>query len=164
VTLATVGLLVRVGPHASLGPLWVLVLSAFAAHAVLTDLHVVSGPRVTSRRQTARGWACAFGPLGAVTAWGVDLGLVVTTRIEHQATLLLLAFALIAPEAGIAAIVLASHGAARAAAVGFAVIRSKEHFSEECDLINRRQSVLRLGTVVATMGAVVLISIAQIGA
>jgi hypothetical protein len=124
-------------------------LPVLAIWAIVVDLRVFPLPAISPARQTTRGWVCALGPFGAALAWGIDLGLMVTTRINYQAYLVILAFAFLSGNLPASILATGTYGLARAIGVaGIVEFRGVEWTAASCDLINSKQHAIRSAAIV----------------
>jgi hypothetical protein len=109
------------------------------AYAGLTDLGFLRFTYFSRMRQTPGSWPCALGHYPAMFAWGVDLGLGVTTRFAHQAVLVVPLAAVLTGSLWAAIAITAAYGAARAFAVVIAISRAgSADFAAVCDRIQER--------------------------
>ena len=139
-----------------------LVLAAILVCAGISDLGLVSLPKVGGmHRQTPGYWPCALGTDAAAFAWGLDLGLGVTTLAAYQAAVAIPVVAFLSGDLGIAVLFTAVYGAARAAAVGAVVLASNADIGDSCTVVSRATPALHriVGVVaLATATAILVVS------
>jgi hypothetical protein len=152
------GLLLRAVLGDTLDTVFVIVVPTALAYAAAVDLGFVRVPQITSERQTPSSWPCSLGHYPGIFAWGVDLGLGVTTRIPYQSLLVLPLAAVLSGNLAAAVAIMAAYGAARALAVVIAVQGARGDFTGACDAIQARVvSLKRLVGVAALVFAAVLV-------
>ena len=105
---ALLGLLGRLFLPTQFGKLGILVALAIGSIAIARELRWVSFPLPQLRRQTKDIWGRIFPGMVAAVLWGLDLGLVFTTRLTFSGVWLLVAIAILvgAPAFGAALFVL----------------------------------------------------------
>jgi hypothetical protein len=123
------------------------------------DLGVRRLPAVFTSRQTPSYWSCAFGESSASFMWGVDLGLLVTTRIPYQVALVLPLAALLCGNVAVAVVLMGAYGFVKAAVVVLAIVRADGRFAQTCDVIARRTDHLGRALSVAAVGLAVALAI-----
>jgi hypothetical protein len=157
VLLAVVGLAIRELAHTEMPGFGLIALPTLAVLTGLVDLKVLRMHAISPTRQTAGGWTCAFGPLAGIFAWGVDLGLIVTTRISYQITFVVIAFALFSGNLGYSVLATMGFGVSRALATAIFALRAGDHLREQCDLINDQQLLMRRVAGAAALGAAAIL-------
>jgi hypothetical protein len=105
----------------------VAALSAVLLLVGLADLQLIR-IALPLTRQTPRGWTCSFGVAPGVFAWGVDLGLGLTTRLPALSFLALPLSAIAVGSFSLAVLILAIYGFARATIVTAAVALSRDRW------------------------------------
>lgn len=144
VALGFVGVLLAAALGGSLDPLFAIGVPLALVYAGLTDLGILRIAYLTRTRQTPGSWPCALGHYPGMFAWGYDLGLGVTTRMPHQAVLVLPIAAVLTGSLWGAIAVSAAYGTARALAVVIAVASARDgDFSAACDAIQDRVGALK---------------------
>ena len=155
--MALVGLGIRQLTHAEMPGFGLLSLPTLAALTALIDLKVIRTAAISPSRQTDGGWTCAFGPLTGIFAWGVDLGLIVTTRISYQIVFVVIAFAVFSGSLGYSVLATTAYGVTRALTAVIFAIRAGGHLREQCDLINDQQLMMRRIAGAAALGAAAIL-------
>jgi hypothetical protein len=116
-----------------------IVVPLALAYAGLTDLGYLRFTYFSRMRQTPGSWPCALGHYPAMFAWGLDLGLGVTTRFAHQAVLVVPVAAVLTGSMWAAVAISAAYGGARALAVVISISRADSvDFAAVCDRIQER--------------------------
>src|SRR5688572_13595119 len=132
------GLLLRAALGDALNTVFVVVVTAALLYAAAVDLGVLRVRPITWQRQTPGSWPCSMGHYPGIFAWGVDLGIGVTTRIPYQSLLVLPIAALFAGDLATAVAITGVYGASRALAVVAAVATAGDDFAAACDAIQAR--------------------------
>jgi hypothetical protein len=153
------GLLLRAVLGDTLDTVFVIVVPVALAYAAAVDLGFLPVPQITSERQTPSSWPCSLGHYPGIFAWGVDLGLGVTTRIPYQSLLVLPLAALLTGNLAAAVAIMAAYGATRALAVVIAVEAAHGDFTGACDAIQARVVSLKrlVGAAALVFAAVIVI-------
>jgi hypothetical protein len=154
------GLLLRAALGDSLDTIFAVVVPAALLYAASVDLGLLPVRPLTSERQTPSSWPGSLGHYPGIFAWGLDLGLGVTTRIPHQSLLVLPLAALLSGNLGTAVAIMGTYGASRALAVVIAVSAARGDFVAACDVIQTRLLSLKraVGVAALVLAAVIVIS------
>ncbi len=128
----------------SFGPAAAVTIMLVAVAAALRDTGRISFPIPGSPRQTNVMWVRTLGPILAAVLWGMDLGLVVTTRVTFAGTWIVLALAAASRSPTIGALVLSLYWTPRAAQVWMAplLLRNSADTPELLQDIYRHRSLL----------------------
>src|SRR5262249_61452840 len=121
VLLGFAGVLLRSAIGDALDTVFIVVVPAALVYAALVDLGLLPVKSLTWVRQTPGDWPCSMGHYPGIFAWGVDLGLGVTTRIPYQSLLVIPLSAFLVGDLASAVAITTAYGAARALAVVAAV-------------------------------------------
>jgi hypothetical protein len=153
------GLVLRAVLGDTLETVFLVVVPAALVYAAAVDLGALPVPQITSERQTPSSWPCSLGHYPGIFAWGVDLGLGVTTRIPYQSLLVLPLAAVLTGNLAAAVAIMAAYGAARALAVVIAVEAARGDFTGACDAIQARVVSLKrvVGAAALVFAAVIVI-------
>lgn len=159
VLLGFLGLLLRAALGDTLDTVFLIVVPAALAYAAAVDLGILPVPQITSERQTPSSWPCSLGHYPGIFAWGVDLGLGVTTRIPYQSLLVLPLAALLSGNLAASVAIMAAYGFARALAVVVTVEAARGDFTGACDAIQARVVSLKrvVGAAALVFAAVIVI-------
>jgi len=159
VLLGFLGLLLRAALGDTLDTVFLIVVPAALAYAAAVDLGILPVPQITSERQTPSSWPCSLGHHPGIFAWGVDLGLGVTTRIPYQSLLVLPLAALLSGNLAASVAIMAAYGFARALAVVVTVEAARGDFTGACDAIQARVVSLKrvVGAAALVFAAVIVI-------
>jgi hypothetical protein len=109
--------------------------------AAATDARLIRIPYVWTVRQTPRTWGCSFGSTPAVFAWGLDLGLVFTTRLTSFAVLVLPVYAVLSGSFIAAVGIFAAFGVTRAVVSSTTAVYAKGDLGEVCSRLRDSQRV-----------------------
>jgi hypothetical protein len=146
------GVVLRTGPTR----VELIALSACLAVAGLIDLRLLA-PRQVIKRQTPRGWTCSLGPTPGVLAWGVDLGLGLTTRLPAMTFLALPLSCLVLRSFPLSLAVMGTYGVVRAVGIVGVIAVARPKLPMVCQGLAVRASLIR-GTVgVAAIAASLLL-------
>jgi hypothetical protein len=107
--------------------------------AAASDARLIQLPYVWTARQTPKTWGCSFGSTPAVFAWGLDLGLVVTTRLTSFAILVLPVYAILNGSFFAAVGIFAAFGMTRAAVSSATAVYSTDDLGEVCSRLRDSQ-------------------------
>ena len=160
VLLGFAGLLLRAALGDTLDTVFLVAVPAALVYAASVDLGLLRVPQITSERQTPSSWPCSLGHYPGIFAWGLDLGLGISTRIPYQSLLVVPLAALLVGDLGKAVAITAAYGAARALAVVVAVSTAGDDFAAACDAIQGRLFSLKraVGVGALVLAAVIVIS------
>ena len=160
VLLGFAGLLLRAAVGDALDTVFLVAVPAALVYAASVDLGLLPVPQITSERQTPSSWPCSLGHYPGIFAWGLDLGLGISTRIPYQSLLVVPLAALLVGDLGKAVAITAAYGAARALAVVVAVSTAGDDFAAACDAIQGRLFSLKraVGVGALVLAAVIVIS------
>ena len=160
VLLGFAGLLLRAAVGDALDTVFLVAVPAALVYAASVDLGLLPVPEITSERQTPSSWPCSLGHYPGIFAWGLDLGLGISTRIPYQSLLVVPLAALLVGDLGKAVAITAAYGAARALAVVVAVSTAGDDFAAACDAIQGRLFSLKraVGVGALVLAAVIVIS------
>jgi hypothetical protein len=158
VVLGLCGLLLRAALGDALDTVFAIVVPAALVYAASVDLGLLRVASLTSDRQTPGSWPCSLGHYPGIFAWGLDLGLGVTTRIPYQSLLVLPLAALLSGSLGASVAITTVYGASRALAVVVAVSAGGD-FPVACDAIQRRVLSLKavVGLAALALAAVIVV-------
>jgi len=132
---------------------------ASLAYAASVDLGLLPVRQLTWERQTPGSWPCSLGHHPGIFAWGLDLGLGLTTRIPYQSLLVLPLAALLAGNLAAAVAITTVYGVSRAFAVVAAVSAGGDDFPATCDVIQKRVFSLKslVGAAALVLAAAIVI-------
>jgi hypothetical protein len=136
--LGFLGLLLRAALGDALDTVFAVAVPAALAYAASVDLGLLRVRQLTWERQTPGSWPCSLGHNPGIFAWGVDLGLGLTTRIPYQSLLVLPLAALLSGNLVAAVAITTVYGASRALAVVLAVSAGGDDFPATCNVIQKR--------------------------
>src|ERR1041384_8464358 len=83
------GLLLRAALGDTLDAVFAVAVPAALAYAASVDLGLLPIRQLTWERQTPGSWPCSLGHYPGIFAWGLDLGLGLTTRLPYPSLLVL---------------------------------------------------------------------------
>lgn len=83
-----------------------------------------------------------LGARGGMLAWGIDLGLGLTTRLPYQGVAVLLLFALLSGNLITSTLIMLLYGICRGVAVALAIVWSGEDHSDACRVLSGARSRL----------------------
>ncbi len=128
--------------------------------AGMVDLGLTRGSTFSPRRQTPGSWSCSLGTSGGIFAWGLDLGLGVTTRFPFQSVLPVFLFALFVGEVWPAVAVMGLYGLTKSLVVALAVGRAASDYPRACTRIARGTGRARslAGSLSVALSFAVLVS------
>ena len=154
------GLLLRAALGDTLNTVFVVVVTAALLYAASVDLGLLRVRPLTWERQTPGSWPCSMGHYPGILAWGVDLGVGLTTRIPYQSLLVLPIAAFFAGDLATAVAITAVYGASRAIAVVAAVSAAGDDYAAACDAIQARVLPLKrlVGATALVIAALIVIS------
>ena len=153
------GLLLRAALGDTLDALFAVAVPAALAYAASVDLGLLPIRQLTWERQTPGSWPCSLGHYPGIFAWGLDLGLGLTTRIPYQSLLVLPLAALLAGNLPTAVAITTVYGVSRAFAVVAAVSAGGDDFPATCDVIQKRVFSLKslVGAAALLLAAAIVI-------
>jgi hypothetical protein len=159
VVLGFLGLLLRVAAGNTLDTVFAVAVPAALAYTASVDLGLLPVRQLTSERQTPGSWPCSLGHYPGIFAWGLDLGLGLTTRIPYQSLLVLPLAAVLAGNLAVAVAITTVYGASRALAVVIAVSAGGDDFPATCDVIQKRVFSLKslVGAAALVLAAAIVI-------
>jgi hypothetical protein len=160
VLLGFAGVLLRAAIGDALDSVFLIVVPAALVYAASVDLGLLHVRPLTWVRQTPGDWPCSMGHYPGIFAWGVDLGLGVTTRIPYQSLLVIPLSAFLVGDMASAVAITTAYGAARALAVVAAVTSANDDFPAVCDAIQGRVPALKrlVGATALVIAALIVIS------
>jgi len=160
VLLGFAGMLLRAAIGDALDTVFLIVVPAALVYAASVDLGLLHVRPLTRVRQTPGDWPCSMGHYPGIFAWGVDLGLGVTTRIPYQSLLVIPLSAFLVGDLASAVAITTAYGAARALAVVAAVTSANDDFPAVCDAIQDRVPALKrlVGATALVIAALIVIS------
>ncbi|HEY6151725.1 MAG TPA: hypothetical protein VIW19_14480 [Gaiellaceae bacterium] len=153
------GLLLRAALGDTLDAVFAVAVPAALAYAASVDLGLLPIRQLTWERQTPGSWPCSLGHYPGIFAWGLDLGLGLTTRIPYQSLLVLPLAALLAGNLPTAVAITTVYGVSRAFAVVAAVSAGGDDFPATCDVIQKRVFSLKslVGAAALLLAAAIVI-------
>ena len=153
------GLLLRAALGDTLDAVFAVAVPAALAYAASVDLGLLPVGQLTWERQTPGSWPCSLGHYPGIFAWGLDLGLGLTTRIPYQSLLVLPLAALLAGNLPTAVAITTVYGVSRAFAVVAAVSAGGDDFPATCDVIQKRVFSLKslVGAAALLLAAAIVI-------
>jgi hypothetical protein len=153
------GLLLRAALGDTLDTVFAVAVPASLAYAASVDLDLLPVRQLTWERQTPGSWPCSLGHHPGIFAWGLDLGLGLTTRIPYQSLLVLPLAALLAGDLAAAVAITTVYGVSRAFAVVAAVSAGGDDFPATCDVIQKRVFSLKslVGAAALVLAAAIVI-------
>jgi hypothetical protein len=153
------GLLLRAALGDTLDAVFAVAVPAALAYAASVDLGLLPVRQLTWERQTPGSWPCSLGHYPGIFAWGLDLGLGLTTRIPYQSLLVLPLAALLAGNLPTAVAITTVYGVSRAFAVVAAVSAGGDDFPATCDVIQKRVFSLKslVGAAALLLAAAIVI-------
>jgi hypothetical protein len=154
------GVLLRAALGDTLDTVFLIVVPAALIYTASVDLGLLPVKSLTWVRQTPGDWPCSMGHYPGIFAWGVDLGMGITTRIPYQTLLVVPLSALLVGNMAAAVAITTAYGAARALAVVAAVTSAKDDFPAVCDAISERVLTLKklVGATALVIAALIVIS------
>ena len=160
VLLGFAGVLLRAAIGDALDTVFLIVVPAALVYAASVDLGLLHVRPLTWVRQTPGDWPCSMGHYPGIFAWGVDLGLGVTTRIPYQSLLVIPLSAFLVGDMASAVTITIAYGAARALAVVAAVTSANDDFPAVCEAIQDRVPALKrlVGATALVIAALIVIS------
>jgi len=160
VLLGFAGVLLRAAIGDALDTVFLIVVPVALVYAASVDLGLLHVRPLTWARQTPGDWPCSLGHYPGIFAWGVDLGLGVTTRIPYQSLLVIPLSAFLVGDLASAVAITTAYGAARALAVVAAVVSANDDFPAVCDAIQGRVLTLKrfVGATALVIAALIVIS------
>ena len=153
------GLLLRAALGDTVDAVFAVAVPAALAYAASVDLGLLPIRQLTWERQTPGSWPCSLGHYPGIFAWGLDLGLGLTTRIPYQSLLVLPLAALLAGNLAAAVAITTVYGVSRAFAVVAAVSAGGDDFPATCDVIQKRVFSLKslVGAAALLLAAAIVI-------
>ena len=153
------GLLLRAALGDTLDAVFAVAVPAALAYAASVDLGLLPVRQLTWERQTPGSWPCSLGHYPGIFAWGLDLGLGLTTRIPYQSLLVLPLAALLTGNLAAAVAITTVYGVSRAFAVVAAVSAGGDDFPATCDVIQKRVFSLKslVGAAALLLAAAIVI-------
>jgi hypothetical protein len=153
------GLLLRAALGDTVDAVFAVAVPAALAYAASVDLGLLPIRQLTWERQTPGSWPCSLGHYPGIFAWGLDLGLGLTTRIPYQSLLVLPLAALLAGNLATAVAITTVYGVSRAFAVVAAVSAGGDDFPATCDVIQKRVFSLKslVGAAALLLAAAIVI-------
>ena len=153
------GLLLRAALGDTLDAVFAVAVPAALAYAASVDLGLLPVRQLTWERQTPGSWPCSLGHYPGIFAWGLALGLGLTTRIPYQSLLVLPLAALLAGNLPTAVAITTLYGVSRAFAVVAAVSAGGDDFPATCDVIQKRVFSLKslVGAAALLLAAAIVI-------
>jgi hypothetical protein len=153
------GLLLRAALGDTLDSVFAVAVPASLAYAASVDLGLLPVRQLTWERQTPGSWPCSLGHYPGIFAWGLDLGLGLTTRIPYQSLLVLPLAALLAGNLAAAVAITTVYGVSRAFAVVAAVSAGGDDFPATCDVIQKHVFSLKslVGAAALVLAAAIVI-------
>jgi hypothetical protein len=153
------GLLLRAALGDTVDAFFAVAVPAALAYAASVDLGLLPIRQLTWERQTPGSWPCSLGHYPGIFAWGLDLGLGLTTRIPYQSLLVLPLAALLAGNLATAVAITTVYGVSRAFAVVAAVSAGGDDFPATCDVIQKRVFSLKslVGAAALLLAAAIVI-------
>ena len=154
------GVLLRAALGDTLDTIFLIVVPAALIYTASVDLGLLPVRSLTWVRQTPGDWPCSMGHYPGIFAWGVDLGMGITTRIPYQTLLVVPLSALLVGNMAAAVAITTAYGAARALAVVAAVTSANDDFPAVCDAISERVLTLKklVGATALVIAALIVIS------
>ena len=153
------GLLLRAALGDTLDTVFAVAVPAALAYAASVDLGLLPVRQLTWERQTPGSWPCSLGHHPGIFAWGLDLGLGLTTRIPYHSLLVLPLAALLAGNLAAAVAITTVYGVSRAFAVVAAVSAGGDDFPATCDVIQKHVFSLKslVGAAALVLAAAIVI-------
>jgi hypothetical protein len=145
---------------------WVTAAGVVGLLAVARTLGVTAIPFPQPTRQTNDVWAKRMSPTAAAIAWGLDLGLVFTTRLTFPGTWFLAVVAFVGRAPGVGAALLTAYWVGRALSVwiGPSLMRDARETPELFEAVrDQLPSIQKTHVAALAMGVTALIAVAAAG-
>lgn len=147
-----------------------LALAGVLVFGALSDLGILRLSNVGTQHQTPGVWSCSFGVKPALFAWGLDLGLLIRTRIPLQTALAIPAVGLLTGDLLLSLAATVPYGVGKAMLVAMTATRPDGQFTEACNIYDRtagraRACASATGLVLAVvLVAAMTLEIGELGA